>query len=49
MHYEIEKIRLVCSKIALELVALNSRFYGKRILVIASECINKQSQDFRHY
>ena len=35
--------------IAFELVALNSRFYRERILVIGCEYVNKKSQDFRYY
>ena len=49
MQYKIEKTALVSLKMTLELVALNSHFYRKGILVIASQCINKRSQDFRHY
>ena len=49
MQYKIEKTALVSLKMTLELVALNSHFYRKGILVIASQCVNKQSQDFRHY
>ena len=46
---KIDKTSLVSSIIAFALVALNSPFYRKRIQVIASQCINKRSQDFRHY
>ena len=34
--------------IAFELVALNTRFYWERILVIACQYVKKQSQDFRY-
>ena len=47
--YKIEKTSLVSSIIALELIVLNSYFNRKRILVIMCQCVNKQSQDFRHY
>ena len=49
MGYKIEKTSLVFPTIVLELVALNSHFYQKRILVIVSQCVAKRSQDFRHY
>ena len=49
MEYKIEKTSLVFSIIVLELVVLNSPFYRKGILVIANQCINKRSQDFKHY
>ena len=32
-----------------ELVALKIRFYWERILVIGSQYVNEQSQDFRVY
>ena len=35
--------------IAFELVALNTRFYSERILVIGGQYVKKQSQDFRYY
>ena len=49
MEYKVEKTPLGSSIIASELVILNSPFYRKRILVIASQCAAKQSQDFRYY
>ena len=49
MEYIVEKTPLGSSIIALELVILNSTFYRKRILVIAIQCVNKRSQDFRRY
>ena len=49
MQQKIQKTSSVSSKIALELVALSSRFYRKRILVIAGSYVNRRSQDFRHY
>ena len=44
----IQKIFLVSEITAFKLVALNTHFYWQRILVIGSECVNKQSQDFRY-
>ena len=35
--------------IAFELVALDTRFYWERILVIGCQYVNKQPQDFRYY
>ena len=35
--------------IAFELVALNTRFYWEKILVIGSHYGNKESQDFRYF
>ena len=35
--------------IAFKLVALNTRFYWERILVIGCQYVNKQSPDFRYY
>ena len=46
---EIQKIFLDLQIIALELVALNTRFYWQRILLILFQYFNKQSQDFRYY
>ena len=40
---------LVFEIIAFAFVALNSPLFRERILVIASQCVNKQAQDFRHY
>ena len=49
MQYKIKKQSSVYLLIALELLALSSPFYRKRILVITSQCVNKRSQDFRQY
>ena len=49
MRKEIEKMLLDLQIIALELVALNTRFYWQRILLILFQYFNKQSQDFRYY
>ena len=49
MQYTIEQKSLVSLIIALELVVLDSLFYRKTILVIASQCVNKRSEDFRDY
>ena len=35
--------------IAFELVALDTRFYWERILVIGCEYVNKQFQDYKYY
>ena len=35
--------------IAFEYVALNNSFYWERILLLGSQYVNKQSQDFKHY
>ena len=43
MKYKIDKTYLAFSIIALELVILNSHFYWKSIVVIASQCANKRS------
>ena len=43
----IEKI--VLRFIAFEFVALDTRFYLEKILVIECQYVNKQSQDFRYY
>ena len=34
--------------ITFDLVALNTRFYRERILVIGNQYVKKQSQDFRY-
>ena len=49
MQKKIEQIFFDLEIIASEFVALNTRFYWERILVIGSQYVNKQSQDFRHY
>ena len=49
MDCKIEQTILVSTIMALELFVLNSPFYWRRILVIMSPCVNKQSRDFRHY
>ena len=49
MHKKIHKMFFDFEIIAFELVALNTRFYCKRILVIGSQYVNKQSQDFRYF
>ena len=45
MEYKIQKTSLVASIIALEYVVLNCPFYRKRILVIASKCVNRRSEE----
>ena len=49
MQEKIQKIFLDLEKIAFELVALNTRCYWERILVIGCQYVKKQSQDFRYY
>ena len=49
MRYKTQKTSLASSIIAWRLIALNSPFYRKRILVIASQCVIKRSSYFRHY
>ena len=49
MEKKIEKIFFDFEKIAFEMVALNTRFYWERILVIECQYVNKMSQDFRYY
>ena len=49
MQKKTEKTSLESAIIALELVLLNSPFYRKRIIVTASQCLNKRPQDFRDY
>ena len=45
---EIEQIYFDLEVIAFELVSLNTRFYGKRILVVGCQYVNKHSQDSRY-
>ena len=49
MQQKREKIFFDFEKIAFELVALDTRFYWERILVIGFQNVNKKSQDFRYY
>ena len=49
MQKKIQKIFFDFEIIAFELVALNSRFYWERILVIECQYANKNSQDDRYY
>ena len=46
---KIEKIFLFSKIISFELVTLNTHFCGERILVIVSQYVKKQSQDFSYY
>ena len=46
---EIQKFFFYFQIIAFELVALNTRFYWERILLIGCQYVNKQSQDFRYF
>ena len=44
-----EKKFWILAKIAFELISLNTHFYRERILVIGSQYVSKQSQEFRYY
>ena len=49
MQKKFLKIFFDFEMIAFELVALNTRFYWERILVIGCQYVNKQSEDFKYY
>ena len=49
MQKKMEEIFFDFEIIAFELVALDTRFYSERILVIRCQYVNKQSQNFRYY
>ena len=49
MQQETGKIFFDFEIIPFQLVALDTRFYLERILVIGCQYVNKQSQDFRYY
>ena len=49
MQKNIEKTFFDFKIIAFELVALDTRFYWEKILVIGSQYVKKQAQDFRYY
>ena len=49
MQKKIEQFCFDLEIIAFELVALNTRFYWERILVIMCQYVNKQSQDLIYY
>ena len=49
MEKKIQKIIFDLEIIASELVALNTRFYWERILVIGCQHVKKQSQDLKYY
>ena len=49
MQKNIKKIFSVLEIISFELVALRTHFYKERIILIGSQYINNQSQDFRYY
>ena len=44
-----DKIFFVFEIITFQLVALETRFYWERILVIGCQYVKKQSQDFKYY
>ena len=46
---KIDKIFQVLEKVAFELMSLNTHFYREKLLVIGSQYLNKQSQDFTYY
>ena len=46
MKKKVQYIFFDSSKTTFELVALNTRFYWDRILVIGCQYVNKESQDF---
>ena len=48
MQETTEKVFFEFKIIALELVALDTRFYWEIMLVIGCQYVNKQSQDFRY-
>ena len=48
MKQKTQKMFFDFEKIAFEFVALDTRFYWKRILVIGCQYVNKQSQDFTY-
>ena len=49
MQKKIQKIFLDFEIIAFELVALDTRIYWERILVIGCQYVNKRSQDYRYF
>ena len=49
MGKKIVKMFFYLEIIAFELVALNTRFYWDRMLVIGCQYVYKQSQDFIYY
>ena len=49
MQKKMQKIVFDLEIVAFELVALNTRFYWERKLVIGCQYVNKQSEDFRYY
>ena len=49
MQQKAEQLFFKSDLIAFELVALDTRFYWERILVIGCQYVNKESQDFRYY
>ena len=49
MQKKVEKMFFSFEIIEFELVALDTRFYWERILVVGCEYIKKQSQDFWYY
>ena len=49
MQKKIQKMFFDLQIISFELVALNTRFYRERILVMGCQYVNKQVQDYRYH
>ena len=49
MQEKIEKMLFDMEIIVSEYVALNTRFYWERILVLGCQYVDKQFQDYRYY
>ena len=49
MQQKAEQLFFKSDLIAFELVALDTRFYWERILVIGCQYVNKESQDYNYY
>ena len=49
MQEKIQKIFFDFEISAFQLVALDTRFYSDRIIVIRCQYVKKQSEDFRYY
>ena len=49
MQSKLKNKHLVSWIVKFEMVALNSRLYRERILVVVYQYVNKRFQDFRHY
>ena len=49
MQLQIQQIFFDFEIMAFELVALDTRFYWERILVIRCQYVNKQCEDFKYH